>query len=134
MNEPKRAMNPIVRYLLFALGWLSLALGFIGIFLPLLPTTPFIILAAVCFAHSSERFYTWLISHPRFGPMIADFLAGKGLPIKAKRTAIVMMWFSILFACLIVNINWPRVVMLVTAAGVSVYIWRLPTPEPSKEG
>lgn len=126
---PKKLLvaNPLLRYALFAIGCLSLALGVLGVFLPILPTTPFILLAAACFARSSESFYRWITSHPRFGPMIADYLAGKGLPLKAKRMAITLLWISIIAGCLWVDFIWAKVAMLCTATAVSLYIWRLPT-------
>lgn len=118
--------NRLLRSLLFALGWLSVGLGVLGLFLPLLPTTPFMLLAAGCFARSSERFYRWITSHPRFGPMIADFLAGRGLPVRAKCWAIATLWASILFGVFWVGLIWAKLVMLLTAAAVTVYLWRLP--------
>lgn len=128
---PKKLLvaNPLLRYVLFAIGCLSLALGVLGIFLPILPTTPFILLAAACFARSSESFYRWITSHPRFGPMIADYLAGKGLPLKAKRLAITLLWISIITGCLWVDFVWAKMAMLFTATAVSLYIWRLPTAQ-----
>ena len=72
----------ILRYVLLAIGWLSVALGVIGIFLPVLPTTPFLLLAAACFARSSPRFYQWLVEHPRLGPWIRDYLDGNGGPMQ----------------------------------------------------
>ena len=65
-------------------AWLGVALGVIGIFLPVLPTTPFLLLAAACFARSSPRFYHWLVDHPRIGPWIRDYLQGNGIPFKGK--------------------------------------------------
>lgn len=127
MREHLPVANPVIRHVLFVTGWLSLMLGVLGIFLPLLPTTPFVLLAGACFARSSSRFYAWITSHPRFGPMIADYLAGKGLPLHAKRMAIGLMWVSILFGCWWVDFVWARVAMLLTAVAVTVYIWRLPT-------
>lgn len=131
MTPPKPLLvaNPILRYALFVVGCLSVALGVLGIFLPLLPTTPFILLAGACFARSSESFYRWITSHPRFGPMIANYLAGRGLPRKAKRMALLLMWTSITVGCLWVDFVWARVAMLLTAAAVSLYILRLPTLE-----
>lgn len=65
-------------------GWLSFALGFIGVFLPLLPTVPFMLLAAYCFARGSDRFHEWLITHPRFGPPILDWQERGTISRKAK--------------------------------------------------
>lgn len=119
--------NPLLRSLVFALGWLSVALGVLGIFLPLLPTTPFMLLAAACFARSSPRFYRWITSHPRFGPMIVDYLAGKGLPLRAKFWAIGLLWCSIVLGVFWVDFIWAKLAMLLTALCVSIYLWRLPT-------
>ncbi|MFT3663457.1 YbaN family protein [Piscinibacter sp.] len=74
-----------------AAGFASLALGIVGIFLPLLPTTPFVLLAAFCFSRGSERFETWLLAHPRFGPMVADWRARRAVPRRAKQLAWTMM-------------------------------------------
>jgi len=125
--------NPVLRYLLFVIGCLSFLLGVLGIFLPVLPTTPFILLAAACFARSSDSFYRWITSHPRFGPMIADYLAGKGLPIKAKRMAVALLWISIIGGCFWVDFVWAKVAMLLTAVAVTTYIVRLPTAQATNE-
>ena len=93
--QPSRHRS--VRYLLLSIGWLSVALGVIGIFLPVLPTTPFLLLAAACFVRSSRRFYLWLVTHPHLGPWIRDYLEGQGIPLKGKIYALVLMWASIAF-------------------------------------
>lgn len=125
-REVRLVANPLLRSLLFALGCLSVALGVLGLFLPILPTTPFMLLAAGCFARSSERFYCWITSHHRYGPMIADYLAGKGLPLRVKRLAISLLWLSILFGVFWVAFVWAKLAMLLTAVAVTVYLWRLP--------
>lgn len=127
--EVRLIRNPLLRGLLFALGWLSIALGVLGVFLPLLPTTPFMLLAAGCFARSSERFYGWITSHRKYGPLIADYLAGKGLPLRAKYLAISLLWLSILTGVLWVNFFSAKLAMLLTAVAVSLYLWRLPVAE-----
>lgn len=119
--------NPFWRYVLLACGVISLGLGILGLFVPILPTTPFILLAGACFSRSSDRFYRWITAHPRYGSMIADYLAGKGLPRKTKIMAIALLWLSIGFGCWWVEFVWARVAMLLTACAVSLYIWRLPT-------
>lgn len=121
--------NRLLRWTLFGLGWLSVSLGVLGIFLPLLPTTPFMLLAAGCFARSSERFYCWITSHPKYGPMIADYLAGKGLPMRAKYLAVSLLWLSILFGVYWVDFVWAKLAMLLTAVAVTAYLWRLPVAD-----
>jgi uncharacterized membrane protein YbaN (DUF454 family) len=119
--------NRFVRVLLIGTGWLSVVLGVIGIFLPVLPTTPFLLLAAACFARSSPRFYHWLVDHPRLGPWIRDYLEGNGIALKGKVYAIGLMWVSIGFSCWLVPLIWARGFMLVSAVGVTVYILRQKT-------
>ena len=124
-----------VRYLLLGIGWLSIVLGVIGIFLPLLPTTPFLLLAAACFMRSSPRFYHWLVQHPKLGPWVHDYLDGQGIPLRGKVYAISLMWSSIALSCYLVPLIWARLFMLSSAVLVSLYILRqktLParTPHP----
>ncbi len=117
----------MVRYLLLAVGWLSVALGVAGIFLPVLPTTPFLLLAAACFGRSSPRFHAWLVHHPKLGPWIRDYLSGEGIPLKGKVYAIGLMWASISLSCYLVPLFWARVFMLTSAVLVSLYILRQKT-------
>ena len=119
--------NPAIRYALLTLGWLSVVLGVVGIFLPVLPTTPFLLLAAACFARSSERFYTWLVNHPKLGPWIRDYLDGNGIPLKGKVYAIGLMWLSISVSCFLVPLFWARAFMLTSAVCVTLYILRQKT-------
>ncbi|MDF3845533.1 YbaN family protein [Pseudomonas citronellolis] len=121
-REIRHSRHAWVRYLLLAVGWLSVALGVAGIFLPLLPTTPFLLLAAACFMRSSQRFYDWLVSHPRLGPWIGDYLEGNGIPLKGKLYTVGLMWISIGFSCYLVPHLWARVFMLACAVLVSLYI------------
>ncbi|WP_409273234.1 YbaN family protein [Pseudomonas sp. KCJK9111] len=121
-----------MRYLLLAIGWLSVALGVVGIFLPVLPTTPFLLLAAACFARSSPRFHDWLVNHPRLGPWIRGYLGGEGMPLKAKVYAIGLMWLSIAVSCYLVPFPWARLFMLASAVGVTFYILRQNTYIPPK--
>lgn len=114
--------NPVIRYVLLAIGWLSVALGVIGIFLPLLPTTPFLLLAAACFMRSSQRFYLWLVNHRQLGPWIVDYLNGQGIPLKGKVYTISLMWLSIGLSCYLVPLFWARAFMLSSAVLVSLYI------------
>lgn len=130
-REIRESRHRSVRYALLAVGWLSVALGVIGIFLPVLPTTPFLLLAAACFVRSSRRFYLWLVMHPRLGPWIRDYLDGQGIPRKAKVYALSLMWASIAFSCYLVPMFWARAFMLTSAVLVSLYILRQKTlPNP----
>ncbi len=126
-NEIRESRHSAVRYALLTIGWLSVVLGVIGIFVPVLPTTPFLLLAAACFARSSERFYHWLVGHPKLGPWIRDYLDGNGIPLRGKVYAIGLMWLSIAFSCYLVPLPWARGFMLSSAVLVSLYILKQKT-------
>ena len=121
-REIQEQRNPALRYVLLAIGWLSVALGVVGIFLPVLPTTPFLLLAAACFMRSSKRFYLWLVNHRQLGPWIVDYLEGQGIPLKGKIYSIGLMWLSIGLSCYLVPLFWARAFMLTSAVLVSLYI------------
>jgi uncharacterized membrane protein YbaN (DUF454 family) len=126
--KEKLAKNPVYLGFLMAAGWLSVALGTLGIFLPVLPTTPFLLLAAACFMRSSPKFYHWLVQHPKLGGYVVHYLNGKGLPKRAKVITIVMIWTSIGFSTwLVIPVFWGKMCMLSIALGVSIYIVRQPT-------
>lgn len=126
-REPTRIRHAWLRWLLLGIGWLSVALGVIGIFVPVLPTTPFLLLAAACFVRSSRRVYVWLVTHPRLGPWIRDYLDGQGIPFRAKAWAIGLMWTSILLSCYLVPLLPARLFMLTSAVLVTLYILRQKT-------
>jgi uncharacterized membrane protein YbaN (DUF454 family) len=116
-----------MRLLLIVFGWGSVVLAVIGIFLPLLPTVPLLLLAAACFARSSERFYHWLVTHPRLGPLISDYLNGQGIPRRAKFYAIGLLWLSISLSVLLwVPLFWVDLLLILIGAGVTIYLLRLP--------
>lgn len=126
----ERRRHPILHYLLLSVGWLSVVLGVIGIFLPLLPTTPFLLLAAACFARTSDRFYQWLVSHPHLGKYVTAYLDGKGIPFKAKCYTITLIWSMMtLSAWLVAPPIWAIICMYIIALSVSVYLLRMPTLE-----
>ena len=86
-----------MKTLYIALGTLSLALGILGIFLPLLPTTPFLLLTAALYFKSSPRLYNWLLNHKHLGPYIRNFRENKAIPLRAKIISISLMWITMLF-------------------------------------
>ena len=112
---------------LLALGLLSTAFAVIGIFLPLLPTVPLLLLAAACFARSSESFHRWLLEHPRLGPVVRAYQGGAGVPRRAKITAITLIWISIPFSAYLVPLAWVRILLLALGLGITAYLLRLPT-------
>ncbi|MBC9250012.1 hypothetical protein A9179_06945 [Pseudomonas alcaligenes] len=126
-RDIQQSRHRSVRYALLAVGWLCVVLGVIGIFVPVLPTTPFLLLAAACFVRSSRRFYLWLVEHPRLGPWIRDYLDGNGIPLKGKVYAIGLMWSSIALSCYLVQRPWAWAFMLTSAVLVSTYILRQKT-------
>ena len=117
------------RLLWAAAGLLALATGVVGIFLPLLPTTPCVLLAAFCFSRSSTRLEAWLLVHPRFGPMIADWRAHHALPLRAKQLAWAMMAVTSVWAAWMLPLRWCWLPGACCAV-VALWMWRLPTSAP----
>jgi uncharacterized protein len=117
-----------IRVLLMVAGTVCLCLGAAGIFLPILPTTPFLLLAAACYMRSSERLHKWLINNRWFGEYIKNYQAGRGIPKKTKIVALAFMWIAILYSTLFVvdEFLFAQIVLLLIAAGVSVHLVRLP--------
>jgi uncharacterized membrane protein YbaN (DUF454 family) len=129
MPEPFAPLPPRPRWqrVLWAVGGaLALITGIVGVFLPLLPTTPFVLLAAFCFSRGSERCERWLLEHRRFGPIVRDWRARRAVPLRAKQFASVMMVLGASWGAfaLPVAVAWlPAAICAVTA----VWLWRLPT-------
>ena len=122
-----KPINPALRWTLLISGLLATALGVLGIFLPVLPTVPFLLLALACFARSSEQFYNWLLDHAHFGPIIRPYINGQGMTRASKFKAIALVWASIsLSAFYLIETVWVRWLLLLIACGVTLYLLKLP--------
>ncbi|PKL90636.1 MAG: DUF454 domain-containing protein [Candidatus Goldiibacteriota bacterium HGW-Goldbacteria-1] len=121
--------------LFIATGHVSLAFGVAGIFLPVLPTTPFLLLSAACYAKGSKTFYDRLTRHKTFGPYINGYLNGKGMAIKAKICSISFMWiFMTVSALFFVPVLGFKIALFIIAAAVTVYIIRQPVKKGEING
>ena len=118
------------RWCLMALGWLAFATGIVGIVLPLLQTTPFMLLAAALFARSSPRFHGWLLAHPWFGPPILDWQQYRGIRRHARRRAIIFILISFSVSLLVVPLPWVRWLLVVIMVILLTWLMRLPVLEP----
>jgi uncharacterized membrane protein YbaN (DUF454 family) len=112
----------IKRQLLLAAGTLSLAIGIVGIVVPLLPTTPFLLLAAGCYLRSSQRFYNWLMGNRFFGNYIRNYIEGRGIPVKVKLFIIILLWVTIGISIWLVAKPLVTVILLIVAVGVTLHI------------
>lgn len=118
----------VVRWFFVTAGWVSLILGLIGLFLPIVPTTPFLLLTAFCFARGSERFYIWLLTNKYFGSYIRAWRNNEGVPLKVKVYALALLWYVLIMSAIFVVPLWSiRILFLLVGAGVTIYIVRLPT-------
>lgn len=112
-----------MKKLVALLGLISSGLGIVGIFVPVLPTTPFLLLASWLFLKSSDRLYNWLMNHPQLGPYIKDFMIYKAIPLKAKIISISTLWVSLICCAVFVAKHWAlRVMFILIAIGVSIHI------------
>lgn len=113
-----------MKILLATLGSIFLALGVIGIFVPLLPTTPFLLLAAALWVRSSPRLYAWLLAHRYLGEYIRNFRENRAIPLRAKVISILLMWATMLYCvfALLDGWRWMQAALLLVAAGVTWHI------------
>ena len=112
-----------MKYLLVILGSISLALGVIGIFLPLLPTTPFLLLSAALYVRSSEKLYQWLIHQKYLGDYIRNFREHKAIPLRAKIFSISMVWITLTYCTIMLTDEiWLRLAFLILAISVTWHI------------
>lgn len=116
------------KWLLITAGLLSVGLGVLGIFLPILPTTPFLLLAAACFIRSSKGLYRWLINHKWFGPYIRNYREFKAVTLRAKIGTLILLWGTISYTAFGVLDSWLlRGLLLMIALGVTIHILSLKT-------
>ncbi|VAX19735.1 hypothetical protein MNBD_IGNAVI01-2072 [hydrothermal vent metagenome] len=130
----KKVKNRFQKYFLIAGGIISVFLAFIGIFLPVLPTTPFLLLAAYLFSKSSDKFYNWLINNKLFGSFIKNYREGNGITRQVKFISIISLWLvmgsTIIYA--VQNI-YVRILLLLIAIGVTIHLLIIPTFIKNKE-
>ena len=120
--------SPVVRALFFVAGVTALGFGIAGIFLPVLPTTPLVLLAAACFARSYRPVHEWLLAHRQFGPMIHEWQAHGSIPYRTKITAIVLMSLTLATSIVFfVKPVWLKAVLAVTGAGLAIWLYRVPS-------
>ena len=126
MTSKQIINNNFLRIAILAIGFCATGLGVLGIFLPVLPTVPLLLLAAACFARSSERFHQWLLSHNRLGPMIKSYTSGQGIPLRSKVSAIGMIWIVIPVSAFIVHPLWLKYLLVIIAISITLYLLSLP--------
>ena len=118
------AIFAAMKSLLAVLGVVSLSLGVAGIFLPLLPTTPFLLLAAWAFVRSSPRLYAWLINHPHLGEYIRNFRENRAIPLRVKVVSVSLVWLTIGF-CIVAVVEqwwWVQAALALLAAAITWHI------------
>ncbi|NLD17133.1 MAG: DUF454 domain-containing protein [Tissierellia bacterium] len=108
-------------------GIICVILGGIGIIIPVLPTTPFLLLAAWCFVRSSDKLYDWLMNHPVFGLYIKSYIKYRGVEKRYKIFAITMLWMTIGFSVYLIEKRWVEILLVLIATGVTIHIASLKT-------
>ncbi|MBI2307737.1 MAG: YbaN family protein [Rhodocyclales bacterium] len=120
--------SPVVRWLLWITGSVALLLGILGVFLPVLPTTPFILLAAACYAKASERFHRRLLAHRSFGPVIREWEEYRSMPLRTKKFAVSLMSLSIAVSIWVVAAYpWAQAFLAVVGICAGTWVWRIPS-------
>jgi uncharacterized membrane protein YbaN (DUF454 family) len=124
----------IIRAFFFGAGSVCLALGAIGIVLPVLPTTPFLLLALACYCRSSKRMTRWILTNKYFGDYIRRYKEGKGIPLKTKILALAILWITITYSAYFMLQKWLAVQLILFAVAITVtlHIVKLPTYRKTK--
>ncbi len=119
--------HSIKKYLLIALGSLSLLLGMISVFVPVLPTTPFLLLASFCYIKSSKRLYDWLIHHKIFGTYIYCYMHYKAIPKHSKIFSMIFLWTTLSISILLMSSVYIRIFLVTVGVGVTIHLLSLNT-------
>jgi hypothetical protein len=118
-------LNPVKKGLLVAAGSVSLALAVLGLFLPLLPTTPFLLLASACYVRSSERLHGWLMGHRLLGGYIRNFRERRAIPLRGRVVTVVLLWLPLLYSVYRLDLLWLEVLLVLMGLTWSVIILRM---------
>ncbi len=121
------------RTILLILGWLAVVLATLGVVLPLLPTTPFLLLAAWCFARSSPRFHYWLLYRSWFGGYLRHWQQYRAMPPGAKPRAILVILATFAISLWMVKIFWVRIVLLIILGGLLMFMWHIPVVDEKQQ-
>ena len=129
--EPPIVISRIKRHILISAGFACLALGGIGIVLPLLPTTPFVLLAAILFGKSSPKFQAGLETNRVFGPYIENHRTGAGIPLATKVGALVFLWTGLAISAILAQYWWVWGILVIVGIAVTTHLARLKTQKPT---
>ena len=124
--------SPLLRAVLLVVGTAALVVGLIGIFLPVLPTTPFLLVTAACYARTSTRLYAWLLGQPSVGPIVAEWRRSRSLPPGVKTRALVVMAVTFAISIVLVDSLLLRVGLVGTGAILATFLYRIPTAQPER--
>jgi hypothetical protein len=130
VEESGAGRSALVRALLVAAGSLAIALGVLGLFLPVLPTTPFLLLAAACYARSSTRLHRWLYANRVFGEYLRRYRAGEGIPLASKGLILALLWASLGASARVAipaRLLWLKILLGLVGLGVTIHIVRIKT-------
>lgn len=134
VNQPefRPHANPMMRWIFIISGVVLVGIGILGMFLPLLPTTIFFILAAWCFARSSEKYYNWLHGNKYFGKYLSDYRSGRGMTLKSKIFSVAFLWAGLLVSFFLLTDNlYIRILLAAIGIGVS---WHIIYIKTAKDG
>jgi uncharacterized membrane protein YbaN (DUF454 family) len=127
VSEVKISHRPIIRWTLMAAGTILVGIGILGIFLPLLPTTVFFLMAAWCYARSSQRFYDWLHKNRLFGKYLKNYREGHGISRTTRIVTIVFLWGGILYSIFVTHSIVIQLILAAIAVGVTIHLMMIPT-------
>ena len=133
INRNEQILRRPIKVLLISLGTFFIGVAIVGIFVPILPTTPFLLISSALYAKSSKKFYNWLINNKIFGKYIKNYREGKGITLKLKIIATALLWITIgCSAIFALDILWARVLLVIIAILVTTHIIRINPIDKSK--
>jgi len=126
--EGRRKLGNLKKVIFVLAGTISLGLGAVGVFLPILPTTPFLLLSAACYYKGSERMHQWLLSNRLFGSYVRNYKEGKGISLTGKIWTLSLLWITICLSAFYVMNNYAiQIVLFAVAIAVTIHVMTLPT-------